>query len=59
MVREAWEAIKAEEKAERAKAREKLGMHEKEKTYLDAVPHGMPSMKAAVKLQKTGQQGWF
>nr|WP_321458512.1 nucleoside triphosphate pyrophosphohydrolase [uncultured Cohaesibacter sp.] len=59
MVREAWEAIKAEEKAERAKAREKLGMHEKEKTYLDAVPHGMPSMKAAVKLQKQASKVGF
>ena len=59
MVRNAWEKIKAEEKAERIKEREALGIFEKEKTFLDAVPRGMPAMKAAVKLQKQASKVGF
>ena len=59
MVREAWEVIKAEEKAERAKEREAIGLTEKEQTFLDAVPRGMPAMKAAVKLQKQASKVGF
>ncbi|WP_319414435.1 nucleoside triphosphate pyrophosphohydrolase [uncultured Cohaesibacter sp.] len=59
MVRQAWEAIKSEEKAERAKEREALGLVEKDKTFLDSVPRGMPAMKAAVKLQKQASKVGF
>lgn len=52
LVREAWEAIKQEEKAERAIHRAELGLEDGTKGLLDDVPRGLPSMKAAVKLQK-------
>lgn len=52
LVREAWEAIKQEEKAERAERRASLGIKEHDKGFLDDVPYGFPSLKAAVKLQK-------
>ena len=52
MVRGAWEAIKQEEKAERAAHRAQLGIEDKNKAFLDDVPRGFPAMKAAVKLQK-------
>ena len=52
LVREAWEAIKQEEKAERAERRIDLGIKESAKAFLDDVPYGFPPIKAAVKLQK-------
>ena len=52
LVREAWEAIKQEEKAERAAHRAELGLDDGAKGLLDDVPRGLPAMKAAVKLQK-------
>nr|WP_321446394.1 nucleoside triphosphate pyrophosphohydrolase [uncultured Cohaesibacter sp.] len=52
LVREAWEAIKQEEKAERAAHRAELGLDDGLKGLLDDVPRGLPAMKAAVKLQK-------
>ncbi|WP_321447366.1 nucleoside triphosphate pyrophosphohydrolase [uncultured Cohaesibacter sp.] len=59
MVRKAWEAIKAEEKAERASERQALGLTDEDKTFLSAVPRGMPTMKAAVKLQKQASKVGF
>ena len=59
MVRKAWETIKAEEKADRARERQALGLTDEEKTFLDSVPRGMPTMKAAVKLQKQASKVGF
>ena len=52
LVRKAWEAIKQEEKDERAQRREALGLDKDARSFLDDVPRGLPAMKAAVKLQK-------
>ncbi|WP_316862792.1 nucleoside triphosphate pyrophosphohydrolase [uncultured Cohaesibacter sp.] len=59
MVRSAWEAIKQEEKSERAQERLALGLVDKEQAFLDQVPRGMPAMKAAVKLQKQASKVGF
>lgn len=59
LVRGAWEAIKQEEKAERKARRQKLGLDQEEKTFLDDVPYGLPSLKAAVKLQKQASKVGF
>lgn len=59
LVREAWEKIKAEEKAERAARRAALGLDQGPKAFLDDVPYGLPPMKAAVKLQKRASKVGF
>ncbi len=51
-VKQRWEAIKAEERAEQAAAPEQLSL-------LDDVPAGMPSLSRAIKLQKRAAQVGF
>ncbi|WP_339082694.1 nucleoside triphosphate pyrophosphohydrolase [Pseudomonas sp. TMP9] len=51
-VKQRWEAIKAEERAEKAAAPEQLSL-------LDDVPTGMPSLSRAIKLQKRAAQVGF
>ncbi|WP_319532128.1 nucleoside triphosphate pyrophosphohydrolase [uncultured Cohaesibacter sp.] len=59
LVRGAWEAIKQEEKAERAERRASLGLDDSNKAFLDDVPRGFPSLLAAVKLQKQASKVGF
>ena len=51
-VKQRWEEIKAEERAEKAAAPEQLSL-------LDDVPHALPSLSRAVKLQKRAAQVGF
>lgn len=51
-VKQRWEAIKAQERAEQAAAPEQLSL-------LDDVPAGMPSLSRAIKLQKRAAQVGF
>ncbi len=51
-VKQRWEAIKAEERAEQAAVPEQLSL-------LDDVPAGMPSLSRAIKLQKRAAQVGF
>ncbi len=51
-VKQRWEAIKAEERAEQAAVPEQLSL-------LDDVPTGMPSLSRAIKLQKRAAQVGF
>jgi ATP diphosphatase len=51
-VKQRWEAIKAEERAEKAAAPEQL-------TLLDDVPTALPSLSRAIKLQKRAAQVGF
>ncbi len=61
LVKGAWEAIKNEEKQERQERRTALGLVEGDGpgAFLDDVPRGLPSMKAAVKLQKLASKVGF
>ncbi|SNY93463.1 ATP diphosphatase [Cohaesibacter sp. ES.047] len=59
LVRGAWEAIKQEEKAERAERRAEMGITDEAKAFLDDVPRGFPSLLAAVKLQKQASKVGF
>ena len=59
LVREAWEAIKQEEKDERAARRKALGITDEALAFLDDVPRGLPALKAAVKLQKRASKVGF
>ena len=53
MAKGMWEAIKAQEKAERAERRKANGVSAKgDPSLLDDVPQAMPALMAAVKLQK-------
>jgi len=51
-VKQRWEEIKAEERAEKAAAPEQLSL-------LDDVPHALPSLSRAIKLQKRAAQVGF
>ncbi len=51
-IKQRWEAIKAEERAERAAAPEQLSL-------LDDVPHALPALSRAAKLQKRTAQVGF
>lgn len=51
-VKELWEAIKAEERAEKAARKAAAGLVEPAKSLLDGVPVAMPALTRAVKLQK-------
>lgn len=60
LVKDAWEAIKNEEKQERKERRAALGLDDDgPKAFLDDVPRSLPSMKAAVKLQKQASKVGF
>ncbi len=58
-VKELWEAIKAEERAEKATRKAASGLAPARKSLLDGVPVAMPALKKAVKLQqKAGAVGF-
>lgn len=59
LVKDLWEAIKREEKAERAAARVAAGLGEKSASLLDGVPATLPALTRAVKLQKKAGQVGF
>lgn len=61
LVKDAWEAIKNEEKQERQERRTALGLVDDDApgAFLDDIPRGLPSMKAAVKLQKQASKVGF
>jgi ATP diphosphatase len=60
LVKGAWEAIKAEEKQERADRRKALGLDDSgPQMYLDDIPRSLPAMKAATKLQKQASKVGF
>ena len=46
-----WDRIKAEEKAKRREERERLGLPEEGRGYLDGISNAMPSFAEAAKLQ--------
>lgn len=55
-----WNRIKAEEKAERAERRAKLGLETVEKTrYLDDIPKAFPALLRALKLQQKAAKVGF
>jgi ATP diphosphatase len=59
LVKELWEAIKAEERAEKARARAAAGMPEPARSLLDGLPPTLPALARAVKLQeKAGAVGF-
>lgn len=51
-VKELWEAIKAEERAEKAARKAASGVAAPRRSLLDGVPVAMPALKKAVKLQQ-------
>ncbi|MEP3275391.1 MAG: nucleoside triphosphate pyrophosphohydrolase [Stappiaceae bacterium] len=51
MVKHLWESIKAQEKDERKKRRQKLGLEDKIVGLLDEVPTNHPALTQAIKLQ--------
>ena len=61
MAKGAWDRIKAEEKAEKALRREKLGLAPKTEasSLLDEVPVSMPGLMLAVKLQQKASKVGF
>ncbi|MFD1197194.1 nucleoside triphosphate pyrophosphohydrolase [Brucella gallinifaecis] len=60
MAKGSWNRIKAEEKAERAKRRAKLGLETIEKNrYLDDIPNAFPALLRALKLQQKAAKVGF
>lgn len=60
MAKGSWNRIKAEEKAERAERRAKLGLKTVEKTrYLDDIPNAFPALLRALKLQQKAAKVGF
>lgn len=60
MAKGSWNRIKAEEKAERAERRAKLGLETVEKTrYLDDIPGAFPALLRALKLQQKAAKVGF
>lgn len=60
MAKGSWNRIKAEEKAERAERRAKLGLETVEKTrYLDDIPNAFPALLRALKLQQKAAKVGF
>jgi len=60
MAKGSWNRIKAEEKAERAERRAKLGLEAIDKTrYLDDIPHAFPALLRALKLQQKAAKVGF
>jgi nucleoside triphosphate diphosphatase len=59
MVKETWNKIKAEEKAERAAKRAAAGLDEGERSFLDQVPRTLPAVIQAVKLQERAAKVGF
>lgn len=60
MAKGSWNRIKAEEKAERAERRAKLGLETPEKNgFLDDIPHAFPALVRALKLQQKAAKVGF
>jgi len=61
MAKGMWEAIKAEEKAEKRQARIRRGLNPEDngKGYLDGVPHALPALTRALKLQEKAARVGF
>jgi nucleoside triphosphate diphosphatase len=59
MVKDTWNKIKAEEKAERAAKRAAAGLDEGERSFLDQVPRTLPAVIQAVKLQERAAKVGF
>ncbi len=60
MAKGSWNRIKAEEKAERAERRAKLGLETTEKDgFLDDIPHAFPALLRALKLQQKAAKVGF
>lgn len=60
MAKGSWNRIKAEEKAEHAERRAKLGLETAEKTrYLDDIPNAFPALLRALKLQQKAAKVGF
>jgi len=59
LVKGIWERIKAEERAEKRTEREKLGLAEPNKGFLDDVPTAFPALQEADKLQRRASKVGF
>ncbi|MFQ0813775.1 nucleoside triphosphate hydrolase [Brucella anthropi] len=60
MAKGSWNRIKAEEKAERAERRAKLGLETTERTsFLDDIPQAFPALLRALKLQQKAAKVGF
>jgi len=60
MAKGSWNRIKAEEKAERAERRARLGLETIDKTrYLDDIPNAFPALLRALKLQQKAAKVGF
>lgn len=60
MAKGAWNRIKAEEKAERARRRAELGLDNGERNgFLDDVPQALPALMRAIKLQQKAAKVGF
>ncbi|ASP32873.1 nucleoside triphosphate pyrophosphohydrolase [Labrenzia sp. VG12] len=59
LVKGIWERIKAEERAEKRAEREKLGLVEPNKGFLDDVPTAFPALQEADKLQRRASRVGF
>ncbi|MBC2886634.1 nucleoside triphosphate pyrophosphohydrolase [Ochrobactrum sp. CM-21-5] len=60
MAKGSWNRIKAEEKAERAERRAKMGLDAVEKDgFLDDIPHAFPALIRALKLQQKAAKVGF
>jgi len=59
LVKGIWERIKAEERAEKRAEREKLGLAEPNKGFLDDVPTAFPALQEADKLQRRASRVGF
>lgn len=59
LVKGIWERIKAEERAEKRAERERLGLSEPNKGFLDDVPTAFPALQEADKLQRRASRVGF
>jgi len=59
LVKGIWERIKAEERADKRAEREKLGLSEPNKGFLDDVPTAFPALQEADKLQRRASKVGF
>lgn len=59
LVKGIWERIKAEERAEKRAERERMGLSEPNKGFLDDVPTAFPALQEADKLQRRASRVGF
>lgn len=59
LVKGIWERIKAEERAEKRAERQRLGLEEPNKGFLDDVPTAFPALQEADKLQRRASRVGF